>query len=157
MSVDIIGYIKGYVTSKQLLDFIKKNYDVYATTDVEREISIDTAPPDIFYNKYKITKRYSGFINFCYNGEKEKEERALFYSYQNFDNDDMRGELPINMQTERTHMSLGCWGSAIEIISDLISEFGGGWIDKNDCDDEAYKKVEAKENGYIPVIHCEYR
>ena len=40
-----------------------------------------------------------------------------------------------------TVVSLGARGNAVEIITDMVKYFGGGYIDKNDCDDIDFEEV----------------
>ena len=57
------------------------------------------------------------------------------------------------VKAETTSLSLGCWGSSVEIITELVAQFGGGWVDNNDCDSEEYYPVELNVDGSIkPVI-----
>ena len=51
------------------------------------------------------------------------------------------------VNSETTTITLGCWGSSVEIIKELVSHFGGGWIDENDCDEKEYYFLPA-ETGY---------
>lgn len=88
-----------------------------------------------------------GFINFKY----KEEDRRLFYSYDNlnsFENLKYYSKYGLEnmVMAETTYLSLGCWGSSIEIIRELVAHFGGGWLDENDCDDKVYYLIENKSN-----------
>lgn len=54
--------------------------------------------------------------------------------------------------SETTYISLGFWGSSVEIIKEIVSYFGGGWVDENDCDDKEYYPIEVNTDGSIKPI-----
>ena len=57
------------------------------------------------------------------------------------------------VRAETTSLSLGKWNSSVEIIKDIVTHFGGGWIDEDDCDSEDYYPIESNPDGSIkPVI-----
>lgn len=48
------------------------------------------------------------------------------------------------VKSETTHISLGYWGNAVDIIKSIVAEFGG-WIDENDCDDKEYYAIDKQQ------------
>lgn len=151
MGCDTYGKIKGYVRQEDIFEFIKQKYDENAINKVGRTMTIPLSKCSWEYevnehsedseNWYTI----SGFICFKYN----EEDRMLFYCYNNinsFENLEYYMEYGLEnmVKTETTHIGLGCWGSSVEIIKEIVENFGGGWIDENDCDDEEYYFIEPK-------------
>lgn len=151
MGCDTYGKIKGYVRQEDIFEFIKHKYDENAINKVGRTMTIPLSKCSWEYevnehsedseNWYTI----SGFICFKYN----EEDRMLFYCYNNinsFENLEYYMEYGLEnmVKTETTHIGLGCWGSSVEIIKEIVENFGGGWIDENDCDDEEYYFIEPK-------------
>lgn len=151
MGCDTCGKIKGYVKHEDIFEFIKNNYDKDATHRVIRQIICHLSECDW---KYKLNEHSDdnenwydiyGSINFKYN----EEERMLFYCYSNinsYENLKYYSECGLEdmVKTETTHIGLGCWGSSVKIIKEIVENFGGGWLDENDCDDKEYYLVKPK-------------
>ena len=125
------GKIKGYVSHDDLLNFIKENYDQNAYHGIKKEM--------LKSDEYII----DGYFYFNFKGE----TRQMFYMYwnvnhlENLEYYSARG-LEDMVRSETTLIDLGHWGSSIEIIKNIITHFGGGWIDENDCDDIPYYFIE---------------
>ena len=161
MSVDTRGKIKGYVSHLDILNFIRQKWDPDAKSFVKKKeygsISICTWNHRI--NEHSDTQDtwyiLTGFITFVYKGE----HRSLVYTYDNvnhFDCLDYYKELGLeNMVfTETTTISLGRDKDSVDIIKTLVAQFGGGWIDENDYDDNDFYPVELNADGNIkPVIY----
>lgn len=153
MSVDTHGKIKGFVRHEEILNFIRQKWDKDASDSISKHI---ICPISKCTWKYKFNEHsednenyYSlyGHICFKYNDE----DRSLFYCYFNvnsYDNLDYYSKRNLSdmVETETTYLTLSHWGSSVEIIKNIIENFGGGWIDENDCDDKEYYPVEAKAN-----------
>ena len=149
MSVDTHGKIKGFVRHEEIFNFIRQKWNKDARDDVKKRITCHISECDW---KYKINENsednenwYSihGFIDFKYNDE----DRMLFYNYSNlnsYENLEFYSKYNLRdmVETETTYLSLGCWGSSVEIIKEIVAHFGGGWIDENDCDDKEYYPIE---------------
>ena len=151
MGRNTYGKLKGYVKHEDIFEFIKNNYDKNATDSVKRKIVYPLSKCDWGYTMNEHSDdnanwyEFAGFI--CFNCDGEK--RMLFYHYENINHlDDLEYYYEHNLEnlarSERTHIGLGYWGSSVEIIKEILENFGGGWIDENDCDDEEYYWVEAK-------------
>lgn len=151
MSVDTRGKIKGFVSHEDILKYLKNNYDKNAHSEVKRTIYGEIK--NTFSNKsYMINSNSdndkdwyieAGFIYF----RDEEEDRVLFYNYSNvnfFENLEYYQELNLEdmVRTETTDISLDLWGNSVEIIEDIVQNFGGGWLDEDDCDDEPYYVIE---------------
>lgn len=159
MGVDTRGKIKGFVRHEEILNFIRQKWDKDAKDDIKKHI---TCPMSECNWKYEINEHSEdnenwyaiyGYIYFKYNSER----RILFYSYDNinsYENIDFYSEHGLRdmVEMETTYISLGCWGSSIEIIKELIAHFGGGWIDENDCDDKVYYPIELNVDGSINPV-----
>lgn len=161
MGCDTHGKIKGYVRHEEIFNFIRQKYDKDATCEVRKK----TYCPISECNwKYRVNEHsednknwYSlcGSICFKYKGE----ERRLFYVYDNlnsFENLEYYSEHGLEdlVKAETTYISLGYWGNSVEIIKEIVAQFGGGWVDENDCDDEVYYPIENNVDGNIkPVIY----
>lgn len=152
MSMDTHGRIKGFVKHEDILNYIKRNWDKEVVDCVEKRIVCPIAECD---GEYKVNEhsednenwyKISGYIFFKYNGE----DRALFYLYENLnylENYEYYSEYGLKdmIEAETTYLLLGCHGTSVEIMKELIAHFGGGWIDENDCDDKEYYSVESLE------------
>lgn len=144
MSVDTYGKIKGFVRWEEILNFIKQKYDSKASADIERNYLAklsDLKYPYVLneHSENKIWNYYDcGFIHFNYNGA----DRMLFYHYDNVRETNKPNPDEIDFfKIETTSVSLGYWGESVKIITDIVSNFGGGWIDTNDCDDIPYLPI----------------
>ena len=85
------------------------------------------------------------------------EDRMLFYNYSNLNSYEnlefySKHNLREMVETETTYLSLGYWGSSVEIIKEIVAHFGGGWIDENDCDDKEYYPIELNPDGNIKPV-----
>jgi hypothetical protein len=153
MGCDTHGYIKGYVSDKDIADYISRKYQdaqVLNEVNCHKGSNIETLYSKIgefcMNPKHENDERECmnyGFIRF----QDGKDDRMIFYSYNNvnyFENAYYYCKDGLNdmVFSDKTYISLGLWGNSIEIIKDIIHHFGGGWIDENDCDDKTYEKVE---------------
>lgn len=162
MGCDTHGKVKGFVRYEDILNFIVQKYDPNATCHITRD-NYDKKLSDIDWphkvnehsEKSDVWYTVSGFINFDYYGE----DRQLFYHYGNINSlenlDYYTSEgLEDMVRAETTFISLGCWGHSVDIIREIVAQFGGGWVDNNDCDDKPYYPVEVDVDGNIkPIIY----
>lgn len=161
MGCDTHGKIKGYIRYEEIFNFIRQKYDKDAVCEVKKEIH---QPISKCNWKYRVQEHsednenwytINGYIHFKYNDEK----RILFYDYDNlnsFENLKYYSEhgLEDMVQAETTYISLGYWGSSVDIIKEIVAHFGGGWLDENDCDDKVYYPVKVNVDGSIkPVMY----
>lgn len=146
MSVDTHAYIDGNVTLWYILQYLRRTYG-----DAETENLVDR-PGDffanlederiVFDNSDREFTSYGSIRFTCDDGE-----RQLFYSYSNNKfREDAENELNWHpeelVMSETTFLSLGCWGSSVDIMKGILEYFGGGWLDENDCDDIGPYRVE---------------
>ena len=156
MGVDTQGYLKGYIKPEYLLNYIKQKYDANATMTIRTLDYGEKSKLDFIKETYDESDKWlieEGRINFI----DGIDQRSLFYmhdninSYENLEYHAKNG-LEDMVKQEKTSLSLGCWGNSVEIMRDLVSQFGG-WIDENDCDDEDYYPISKDTDGNItPVI-----
>lgn len=163
MGCDTHGKIKGYVRHEEIFNFIRQKYDENATMSIKKEIvcALSKYNDDEYELNAHSEDKENWYDIYGRIGFKYKEEnRSLFYSYSNvnfFENLDYYSEYRLEdmVKSETTYLSLGYWGSSVEIIKEIVAQFGGGWIDQNDCDDQQYEPVEVNADGSIkPVIHA---
>ena len=155
MGVDTKARLKGRVRHEEVLNFIKQKIDRNAVSGVKKDI-----------HKTKITCEHAKYGNeddwfsehgFIYFTSKEGNERSLFYNYENinsFENLKYYEEYGLGdmVKSETTYLSLGFNDEAVEIMRDIVTEFGG-WIDENDCDDKEFEPIVKNEDGSIkPVL-----
>ncbi len=161
MSVDTLGKIRGYVNASEILNFIRQKYDSEAISTVEKSTynKLDEITYPFELNEHSDDSEHyyieSGFIYFTYNNE----NRSLFYCYSNINPYEnmsyyINHGLKDMVLSETTSINLGNWGDSVKIITEIISHFGGGWIDENDCDSEEFYPIEVnKDNTIKPVIY----
>ena len=142
MGVDTKGKIKGFVHHEDIVDFIRKNIDENVKHDIKKRIRMkvsDITWPHTLCSDDEHEIAYDGFIYFHYEGN----ERCLFYHHSNVNHlESLTRYIEMGLEdmvkSETTYLSLGCYGNSVEIIHRIISEFGGGWLDENDCDNISY-------------------
>lgn len=161
MSVSTIGKIKGYVSHLDILNFIRQKWDPNAKSSVKRKDygSISNCTWKHQINEHSDTQDFwyilSGFINFIYKGE----HRQLLYVYDNvnhFEHLERYKEQGLEdlVLSETTYISIGKDKNSVDIIKTLVAQFGGGWLDEDDCDDNDFYPIEMDADGNIkPVIY----
>ena len=122
MGVDTKGYVGSNVTAKEIYDVILQ------------EICKDA---DFGVDSRNTHNSIYGFIDFV-DGE---DPRNLFI-VENTEADSYHKDKMFK-DNRYTYLSLGKWGNAIELMTKIVSKFGG-YIDEDDCD-----SIEAFET-YIP-------
>lgn len=146
MSVDTKGEIKGLVKWEDILNYIKQKYDFEAKANISREYlaKLSNLKQCYVLNEHSESEEWNyldcGFISFNYCGE----SRMLFYYYNNVRSlkSTNPNETEIEcLEIETTSVSLGYWGGSVKIITDIVANFGGGWIDSNDCDNIPYLPI----------------
>lgn len=160
MGVDTLGKIKGKISEHDILNYIKQTIDPEASMDISSKDYGKLEEHKFIKENYDGTGKWilrDGFISFT---SKNGNRRSLFYFYDNcnhHENLDYYAPLGLSdmVKSETTNLHLGYNDEAIEIITDIVAQFGGGWVDKNDCDDVPYEPVSEKDDkGNIkPVIH----
>ena len=55
------------------------------------------------------------------------------------------------VKQEKTSLTLGYYGNSVEIMKDLVSQFGG-WIDENDCDDQSYYPILTNKDKVVQPV-----
>jgi hypothetical protein len=160
MSVDTRGKIKGKISYYDIFNYIKHTIDKNASMNISTSNYGSIDEYDFVKENYDDSNCWiinSGFIYFT---SKNGNERSLFYFYDNCNHyENLEYYTPLGLadmvKSETTTLSLGQNDEAVEIIKDIIAQFGGGWIDEYDCDDIPYEPVpEKNEKGEIPsVIH----
>lgn len=119
MGVSTKGYVKNDVQWGDVYQYIKENID-------------DTAKHS--FKEINGIKPH-GDISFKY----KDEQRMLFFCTTK----DIGEGTEYDGTIEHGNLILGCWGSSVELMQEIVSQFGG-YVDDNDCD-----KVEAY---YVPKV-----
>ena len=155
MSAETYGKIKGYVKHEDIVEYIRTHYDSKAFAEYTGGCfgkHKDTALSEYItrggvINDHSEDNEFayniSGFIHFISRGEK----RQLFYNYRNFrfPVDDYEPKCEAEREAfgcETTTISLGFWGDSVEIVKNIVTGFGGGWIDENDSDNKPFHYIE---------------
>lgn len=154
MGVSTIGKIKGFIGPSDIIDYVKKMYGGVAEYSIERHnvCSLEELGLKYVVNEHSDDKdnwySISGHIKFWHNGELV----TLFYSYDNIniiEDEDMyvaRG-LKDMLLSETTYIDTIFDEGSIEIVKDIVTHFGGGWINENDYkDDMDFYAIEGKED-----------
>lgn len=152
MSVSTRGYLIGYISPERVFEYIKEIYGIHG--DVINQVKKEVVCPAADCTFQYVFNEHCDDINFWYflSGRiifyDGKDSRSLSYSYSNInpyegiENHPEGSELYNMIKTERTYISLGCWGNSKKIIKNLLQYFDGGWLDENDCDSENFYWVE---------------
>jgi len=153
MGVDTKGYLIGNVKSEEILNFIRQKHDKNATSRVKKElINYEIDWEHIKHGEEK-SYREVGFIEFV---TKTGQVRSLFYFYSNINSLENYGYyealgLEDMVRSDKTSVQLGFNGESVEIIKELVSEFGG-WIDENDCDEFSFYQIIKNSDGTIKPV-----
>lgn len=125
MGADARGKIKGEIEFKEVLEFIRKNYDKNSAG----ELTVTT-----IYSNDGSSHESRGIIQFIFNDK----PRTLYYSYDN------AGYLPDSEEEEEkevTNLTMEYDKDNVESITRILMHFGGGWLDEDDSDDEDYRPM----------------
>lgn len=150
------GRLNGYVKPEYILNYIKQKYDSNALMKISVYDFGKKSDMDFIVKTFDDSERWiteEGRISFM----DGNDPRELVYYHDNilerdeFEYFKSAGIEELTKQ-ETTGISLGAWGNSVEIIQDIVSQFGG-WIDENDCDDKDYYPISKDADGNItPVI-----
>lgn len=153
MGCDTHLKLKGFVPAEDLCRYLTKKYGK-VKSNIERcnVCSVEKLDYKFVLNPGHEgdSMRYNdyGDIEFRFTAKDGKEElRSIFYYYSNinpFENLDYYKKIGLEnmVLAETTSLILNAWGSSVDILTDIAKEFGGGWLDDNDCDDDPYYYVE---------------
>lgn len=159
MGVDTYGRIKGKINHEDIINYIRQKIDPNVKGDIKVSDYGNVSEKDFIKETYDNSGRWiitSGFI--CFKS-KNGNNRSLFYFYQNCNHYEnleyYEGtELEPMIKSETTNINLGCNDEAVEIITEIVKYFGGGWVDKNDCDDIDFEIIPGNcDNSVKPVRH----
>ncbi len=156
MGCDTVAYLKGFVEPKCIFDYIKNNIDSKMTHDAKWETicsldKIDFAKYKkselpIIYAKspedFKNWRILSGWIYFNI----QSRDWPMFYCYSplqsraGYDDCNDNDILEI-INSDITCLRMPFCKESINILTNIVKYFGGGWIDENDCDNENFYKI----------------
>ena len=153
MNISTIGFLDGFVDYNLILEFIRKNYDLNAVSDI-KTYECNIKYEDLVYEFYNDTKKWdvtNGFITFTV----KKNIYNLYYCYESFNlnKNDIENwtdkDYPLELLTsEVTIIQLDSlpkdFNSKVEIVKSIVSNFGG-WIDESDCDNEIPYRINKGE------------
>lgn len=150
------GRLKGFISPERLFAYISEKY-IDANHKIEKEVIkpiSECKEPFKFYGDSTDWYMISDVISFTDDGK----ERSMFYHYSNVNFFEglyyykERG-LEDMVKSEKTDISLGCFGNSVEIIKEIIQYFDGGWIDEDDQDSVEYYWVNSEnENDNFKVF-----
>jgi len=102
------------------------------------------------YGKSKIIHNMYNCYSIYFETEDGEPQRIWFYKYSHKDD-----ETPISIIPKKSCMlSIGCYydGNSVEILQDIAKNFGGGFLQKNDCGHydgtDIWKYVEGKNGNF---------
>lgn len=127
MTAKTHGYITKEIELDQIYRFILKWFD-----------------PNAKITRYENTLGETNemAVYFTYKGE-ERRLFAIIYKSRKFSK---------NGEKERhIFLDLGYWGSSVEIMKSIISNFSG-WIDENDCDNDNPYFIAEHPEGVVPNV-----
>lgn len=131
MGVDTHGKIKGHISIYTLADYIKEKY---GAAKIENITKIEGLPDYLYGTIYFADGDDHRIMSYYYNpGSRENYEFWVQHGLKDM------------ADTITTNLSLSYWNNSEAIIKDIISHFGGGWLDANDCDDTSYYFVPAAD------------
>lgn len=156
MGCDSVGYLKGFVEPKRIVDYIKNNMDHKMTYDTKWETvcSLDSidfskckeSELPIIYSKcsedLKSWRILSGWFHF----NMWDQNLTMFYyysplqerdTYEKCDNLDMREMI----NTETTTLRMPACKESVWTLNNIIKYFGGGWMYTNDCEENTFSKI----------------
>ena len=149
MSSSTCVNLLGHVEPEQIFDFIRKNFDSNAKFYTPHKYSFDGLASDYDFIKeiYDDTNKATSCDGFICSFKSNKNNRVLFYAYSNYNSyDNLEYSSQYNLENmvkaETTYLSLGNWGSSVEIMTAICRAFGG-WIDEDDCDGKPYYWIPA--------------
>lgn len=126
MSVDTKGIIKGKVNPKEIYNIICDLYDEEAIYNIDNENS---------------RNEECGFICF----KDGKDQRQIYVSTDTNEKWKEKYLLDSGIDKDYVYLSLGMWNNSVEIISNIVKNFGG-YIDENDCDEIGYVYIPKDKN-----------
>lgn len=151
MSVVTNGEIRGYISPVLVESYLKEHYSNVTMSSFKHYVLADDVQENI---KNRLEKKYifadpifTEDAEFFFNDN--GQERRLFMCYFSYaDLDDIEeldpefNQVEIEMkQTETTYFSIGYNGNAVEIMRNLVTSFGGGWLSENDCYGPSYEPI----------------
>lgn len=159
MGIDTQGYLKGYVKPEYILNYIKQKYDANATMEINIHDYGEKSKLNFVKESYGDSDKWlieAGYINFV----DGIDQCSLFYmhnninSYENLEYHTQNG-LEDMVKQEKTSLLLRYCENSVEIMRNLVSQFGG-WIDENDCDDEDYYPISKDVDDNISSVFSSY-
>lgn len=157
MGVCTKGRLNGYVKPEYILNYIKQKYDLNALMKISVHDFGKKSDMDFIVKTFDDSERWiteEGRISFM----DGNDPRELVYYHDNilerdeFEYFKSTGIEELTKQ-ETTGVSLGAWGRSVDIMKDIVSQFGG-WIDENDSDDQSfYPILRSEDENITPVFH----
>ena len=157
MGCDSVAYLKEFVEPKCIYDYIRNNIDhniICDGTKWETICSLDSIKfddykksqmPIIFAKSpedFKNWRILSGWIYF----NMHNKDWPMFYYYSplhsrdGYDDCNDKNILEI-INSDTTCLRMPFCRESINILTNIVKYFGGGWIDDNDCDNEDFYKI----------------
>ena len=149
MSERTIGNLNGFVSHEDILNYIKKKYDPMATVNVDKTIvaNLSDFKEEYQINPHSETDQYyyivDGYISFNY----RNLNRTLMYSYKNINwTEKLEYYKSLGLEdfvrAEKTYIDLIFDNDSVKIITNILHNFTGGWINEKENDDKSYYFVD---------------
>lgn len=142
MGCDTQGLLRGMVSKESILSVIRDKFD--------KNAKLDYCGESTYFDEHleREFKSESCQIIFMYN-----DEQRLLNWYFDEGQYDIKNEEDVDRSYVYTQVSLGNWGSSVDIIENIVKEFSG-YIDENDYDEEGFIPIIKSSEGTIkPVLH----
>lgn len=157
MGVCTKGRLNGYVKPEYIFNYIKQKYDLNALMKISVHDFGKKSDMDFIAKAFDDSERWiteEGRISFM-DGNNPRE--LVYYHDNILERDEFEYFKSIGIEEltkqETTAVSLGAWGRSVDIMKNIVSQFGG-WIDENDCDNQSFYPIPRSEDENItPVFH----
>lgn len=150
MSVEVKVRLKGYVSPEEIINFLRKKYDLALEKSTVRKETFRW--PEEWQSGMIIMK------DLRLDADPTGNYRNIFYFFTDKEEKDDKefwidNGLSEMVEKPTTRLSMSHNDESVEIMKTIAAHFGG-WIDESDCDDESFYPVVKDENGEIlPVMH----
>ena len=145
MSASVKVKLRGHVKAEEILNFLKQKVDAKAISKVG---SLSDRKDKSWYMECGYMFFDCGNLYYYYNSKAGENRHFLHPDDYNYWVEKGLKEIA---ETETTDLSMCSCKENIDLMKQIVAEFGG-WIDDNDCDDEFFYQVMKNPDGTIKPI-----